>query len=369
MMGLVRLALRRPISVAVMALLMMVLGALSFELMNVDIFPAINLPVVLEVWNYPGLSAFQIERRMVWISERAASTTVNGIEHIDSSSMNGLGILKIYFYPGSDIGAAIAQISAVSETILSILPRGTVPPQIISYNSANVPVAQLNIFSETLSEQQLFDYGLNFIRLQLFTIPGFSSPAPIGGVQRAVVVNLDPKQLYANGLSPVDIGNALATTNVVIPSGTARMGNYEYDVDLNMNPRKVSEFNQLPIKVVNGIPVFLGDVAPVSDTHQPQDNVVRIDGRPATFLLVIKHAAASTLAVVDAVKARIPDILAVAPKGMKVALTFDQSAFVRASLWEVVREAVIAAALVALMVLIFIGSSRSMLIVIASIPL
>ncbi len=162
--------------------------------------------------------------------------------------------------------------------------------------------------------------------------------------------------MYANGLSPVDIGNALSTTNVVIPSGTARMGNYEYDVDLNMNPTKVAEFNQLPIKVSNGIPVFLGDVAPVSDTHQPQTNVVRIDGRPATFLLVIKHAAASTLSVVDAVRARIPEILAVAPKGLKVALTFDQSAFVRASLWEVVREAVIAAALVALMVLIFIGS-------------
>ena len=164
--------------------------------------------------------------------------------------------------------------------------------------------------------------------------------------------------MYANGLSPVDIGNALSTTNVVIPSGTARMGNYEYDVDLNMNPTKVSEFNRLPIRVTNGIPIFLGDVAPVSDTHQPQTNVVRIDGRPATFLLVIKHAAASTLSVVDAVRARIPEILAVAPKGLKVALTFDQSAFVRASLWEVVREAVIAAALVALMVLIFIGSPR-----------
>jgi multidrug efflux pump subunit AcrB len=369
MMALVKLALRRPLSVAVMALLMLVMGVLSFSLMNVDIFPAINLPVVMVVWSYPGLNAIDTERRLVIISERAYSTTVDGIEHMESESMLGIGIVKVYFQPGTDIGAAIAQINAVSETILRQAPNGTTPPNIISYNAANIPVAQLNIYSDTLSEQQLFDYGLNFIRLQLFTIPGFSSPAPIGGVQRAVVVNLDPKQLYANGLSPVDIGNALATTNVVIPSGTARMGNYEYDVDLNMNPRKVSEFNQLPIKVVNGIPVFLGDVAPVSDTHQPQDNVVRIDGRPATFLLVIKHAAASTLAVVDAVKARIPDILAVAPKGLKMALTFDQSAFVRASLWEVVREAVIAAALVALMVLVFVGSSRSMLIVIASIPL
>ena len=369
MMWIVRLALRRPLSVAVMALLMLVMGVLSFTMMNVDIFPAINLPVVEVVWSYPGLNAVDMERRLVIISERAYSTTVDGIEHIESESMLGIGVLKVYFQPGSDIGAAIAQIDSVSETILRQAPIGTTAPNIISYNAANVPVAQLNIYSETLSQQQLFDYGLNFIRLQLFTIPGFSSPAPIGGVQRAVVANLDPKQMYSNGLSPVDIGNALSTTNVVIPSGTARMGNYEYDVDLNMNPAKVSEFNRLPIRVTNGIPIFLGDVAPVSDTHQPQSNVVRIDGRPATFLLVIKHAAASTLSVVDAVRARIPEILAVAPKGLKVALTFDQSAFVRASLWEVVREAVIAAALVALMVLIFIGSPASMLIVIASIPL
>ncbi len=369
MMALVRLALRRPLSVAVMALLMLVMGVLSFSLMNVDIFPVINLPVVMVVWSYPGLNAIDTERRLVIISERAYSTTVDGIEHMESESMLGIGIIKVYFQPGTDIGAAIAQINAVSETILRQAPNGTTPPNIISYNAANIPVAQLNIYSDTLSEQQLFDYGLNFIRLQLFTIPGFSSPAPIGGVQRAVVVNLDPKQLYANGLSPVDIGNALAATNVVIPSGTARMGNYENDVDLNMSPTRVADFNRLPVKVVNGIPVFLGDVAPVSDTHQPQDNVVRIDGRPATFLLVIKHAAASTLAVVDAVRARIPDILAVAPQGLKVAMTFDQSTFVRASLWEVVREAVIAAALVALMVLVFIGSPRSMLIVIASIPL
>jgi len=369
MMALVRLALRRPLSVAVMALLMLVMGVLSFSLMNVDIFPAINLPVVMVVWSYPGLNAVGMERRLVIISERAYSTTVDGIEHMESESILGIGIIKVYFQPGTDIGAAIAQINAVSETILRQAPSGTTPPNIISYNAANVPVAQMNIYSDTLSEQQLFDYGLNFIRLQLFTIPGFSSPAPIGGVQRAVVVNLDPKQLYANGLSPVDIGNALATTNVVIPSGTARMGNYEYDVDLNMSPNRVADFNRLPVKVVNGVPVFLGDVAPVSDTHQPQENVVRIDGRPATFLLVIKHAAASTLAVVDAVRARIPEILAVAPKGLKVALTFDQSTFVRSSLWEVVREAGIAATLVALMVLVFIGSPRSMLIVIASIPL
>src|SRR6202035_2975349 len=363
MMWLVRLALRRPISVAVMALLMLVLGVLSFELMNVDIFPAIKLPVVMVVWNSSGLSAVQIERRMVWISERAYSTTVNGIEHIDSESMNGLGILKVYFQPDADIGAAIAQINAVSETILSQLPRGTVPPQIISYDAANVPVAQLNIFSDILSEQQLFDYGLNFIRIQLFTIPGFSSPAPLGGVQRAVMVNLDPTALYANGMSAFDIGNALGSSNVVIPSGTEKIGNYEYNVDLNMSVPRVKDFNRLPVKYVDGSPVFLGDIAPVTDTHQPQTNVVRVDGQQATYLMVMKHAEASTLSVVDAVKAKIPLIRATAPKGLKVSLTFDQSQFVRAALWDVVQEAVSAAALVALMVLLFLGSPRSIVIV------
>jgi CzcA family heavy metal efflux pump len=368
-MWIVRLALRRPLSVAVMAMLMLVLGVLSFGLMNVDIFPSIDLPVVMVVWNYPGLSAFDVERRMVFISERAYSTTVNGIEHIESESINGLGLLKVYFQPGADIAGAIAQINAVSETILSNLPRGIQPPQIISYNASNVPVAQLNIYSDVLSTNKLFDYGLNFIRIQLFTIPGFSSPAPLGGVSRSVMVNLDPTALYANGLSAYDVGNALASTNVVIPSGTAKMGNYEYNIDLNMSVPKVADFNKLPIKYLNGAPVFLGDVAPVTDSHQPETNVVRFNGQQATYLLVVKHADASTLKVVDAVKKKLPDIRATAPKGLNVMLTFDQSQFVRAALSDVVQEALTAALLVAIMVLFFLGSPRSMIIVITSIPL
>src|SRR5216684_3108036 len=368
-MWIVRLALRRPLSVAVMALLMLVLGVLSFGLMNVDIFPSIDLPVVMVVWNYPGLSAFDVERRMVFISERAYSTTVNGIEHIESESINGIGILKVYFHPGTDVGGAIAQMNAVSESILSNLPRGIQPPQIISYNATNVPVAQLNVYSDVLSTNKLFDYGLNFIRIQLFTIPGFSSPAPLGGVTRSVMVNLNPSALYANGLSAFDVGNALASTNVVIPSGTAKMGNYEYNVDLNMSVPKVSDFNRLPIKYLNGAPVFLGDVAPVTDSHQPETNVVRFNGVQATYLLVVKHADASTLTVVDAVKKKLPDIRATAPKGLNVMLTFDQSQFVRAALRDVVQEAATAALLVAIMVLLFLGSPRSMLIVITSIPL
>src|SRR5271156_2504267 len=369
MMWIVRLALRRPISVAVMALLMLVLGTLSFFLMNIAIFPAINAPVAMVVWNYPGMAALDMERRMVFISERAYSTTVNGIKHIESESMLGVGLLKIYFQPGAYIASAISQTNAVSETILTNMARGTEPPQIISYNAADVPVAQLNVTSDTKSVSQLFDYAFNFMRLQLFTIPGFSSPAPLGGVTRAVMVNIDPTELYANNISANDLGTSLATSNVIIPSGTARMGHFEYNVDINMSPTRVADFNSLPVKIVNGAPVLLGDVASVTDTHQPQTNVVRVDGKPATYLMVIRHAAASTLAVVDAVKARLPFIRATAPKGIKVALTFDQSTFVREALVEVVREAVIAAALVALMVLVFVGSARSMVIVVTSIPL
>jgi multidrug efflux pump subunit AcrB len=369
MMWLVSLALRRPLSVAVMALLMLVLGTLSFAHMNIDIFPAIDLPVVMMVWNYPGLSQYDMERRIVTISERAISTTVNAIEHLESESIQGIGIVKIYFQLGANLGASMAQVSAVSETILHQLPRGIEPPQVIYYNAADVPVAQLNVYGDTFSGQQLYDYGFNFLRLQLFTIPGFSSPQPLGGVQRNVMVNLNSAALYANQLSAQDIGNALSLTNPVIPSGTIRIGGHTYNVDINMSPQTVPEFNQLPVKVANGTPVLLGQIAPVSDTHQPQENVVRIDARPATYLLVIKEAAASTLAVVDAVKARIPGILAVAPKGMKVKLAFDQSVFVRAALWDVLQEGGTAAVLVALMVLVFVGSARSMLIVITSIPL
>src|ERR1700726_437686 len=369
MMWLVRLALRRPLSVAVMALLMLVLGTLSFAYMNIDIFPVINLPVVMMVWNYPGLSQYDMERRIVTISERALSTTVNAIGHLESESIQGIGIVKIYFQLGANLGASMAQVSAVAETILHQLPRGIEPPQVIYYNAADVPVAQLNVYGDTFSEQQLYDYGFNFLRLQLFTIPGFSSPQPLGGVQRNVMVNLNSAALYANQLSAEDIGNALALTNPVIPSGTIRIGGHTYNVDINMSPQTVPEFNQLPVKVANGTPVLLGQVAPVSDTHQPQENVVRIDARDATYLLVIKQAAASTLAVVDAVKARLPGIMAVAPKGLKTELAFDQSVFVRAALWDVLQEGVTAAALVALMVLVFVGSARSMLIVITSIPL
>jgi multidrug efflux pump subunit AcrB len=368
-MWIVRLALRRPLSVAVMAALMLVLGVLAFSEMNIDIFPAIDMPVVLVVWSYPGLSAVDMERRVIWITERAYSTTVNGIEHLESRSMSGIGMIKVYFHSGASVAGAIAQMSAVSQVVMHIMPPGMQAPNIIDYNAANVPVAQLNIYSETLPEQDVFDFGLNFVRPLLFTIEGLSSPAPFGGESRAVMVNIDPTALYATGLSPRDVSNALNNTNVIIPAGTAKIGTREYSVELNGSPDTAQEFNRLPVKVAGQTPVFLGDVAPVQNSHVVQTNVVRVNGKRATYLAIIKHAAASTLAVVDQVKAVIPELRAVAPKGVKINLTFDQSQFVRDSLWEVTREAVIAALLVALMVLVFLGSPRSMLIVIASIPL
>src|SRR6202050_4783855 len=368
-MWIVRLALRRPLSVAVMAALMLVLGALSFGMMNIDIFPAIDLPVVMVIWNYPGLPALDMERRVVFITERAFSTTVNGIEHIESRSIQGVGLMKVYFHAGETTAGGIAQMTSVTQGIIKIMPPGIQAPNIIDYNAANVPVAQLNVSSDTLSEQALFDYGLNFIRVKLFTIEGLSSPAPYGGRSRAIMVNIDPAALYANALSPADISNALNNTNIILPAGTMKIGDREYFVELNGSPNHIKEFNQLPIKMAGQTPVFLGDVAPVHDSHTVQTNVVRVNGKRGTYLAIIKHAAASTMAVVSNVKKTLPSIMATAPPGLNMSLAFDQSQFVRNALWEVVREAVIAATLVALMVLVFIGSARNIISVIISIPL
>jgi multidrug efflux pump subunit AcrB len=368
-MWVVSLALRRPLSVAVMALLMLVLGVLSFTRMNADIFPAIDLPVVVVVWSYPGLSAVDMERRVVIIDERASGSVVNDIEHMESESLAGAGVIRFYFHAGTTTATAIAQLNALSETLLLAFPPGIQAPNIVDYNAANVPVAQLNLSSDTLSEQAIFDYGLQFIRVRLYSIEGISVPSPFGGRNPAVMVNLNPGQMYANGLSAQDVGNALTASNIIIPAGSAKIGNREYRVELNGSPSDVTNFNRLPVKVVNGAPVFLGEVAPVAYTHMVQTNVVRIDGKRAMYLPIYKHAAASTLTVINKVREMIPLIREIAPKGMRVNLGFDQSVFVRGALWGVVIEAIIAACLVALMILIFLGSPRSMLIVILSIPL
>ncbi len=368
-MWLVRLALRRPYTIAVMSLLILVMGGLSLSRMVVDILPVINIPVVMVVWNYPGLSPEDMERRVVLISERAYSSTVNGIERIESQSIPGIGLLRVYFHPGADIGAAIAQISSVSSTLLRIAPPGMQPPNIIQFNASNVPVAQLTLSSDNLPEEKIFDYGLQFIRIRLFTIPGLSTPAPFGGKSRQIMVQVNPNALAARGLSPADVVTALQTSNVIIPGGVARIGSTEYNVLLNSSPRAVDEFNQLPIKVVGNAPVFLGDVAKVSDSYAEQTNIVRVNGRRAAYLAILKHADASTLAVVEAAKEAIPEIKKVAPEGLDLRLDFDQSVFVRAAIQGVLYEAVLAAVLVSLMILVFLGSWRSTILVSTSIPL
>ena len=368
-MWIVRLALRRPYTVAVMALLILVLGTLSLSRMIVDIFPVINIPVVIVAWNYPGISPEDMERRVVIISERAYSTTVNGIQRIESQSIPGIGMIKIYFQPGVDIGAAISQISSVSSTILRIAPPGMQPPVIVQYNASNVPVAQLTVSSRSLPEEKIFDYGLNFIRVRLFTIPGLSTPAPFGGKNRQIMIDIDPDALASRGLSPADVVNALQSSNVIIPAGTARMGNMEYNVMLNSSPKVLDHFNSIPVRVFGNAVVYLGDVAKVSDSFAEQTNIVRVNGKRATYLAILKHADASTLAVVESTREALPLIKEVAPQGLDLKIDFDQSVFVRGAIEGVVREAILASILVSLMILIFLGSWRSMIVVSTSIPL
>jgi len=368
-MWIVRLALRRPYSVAVLALLILSMGFLSLSRMIVDIFPAVDIPVVIVVWSYPGLPPEDMERRVVLISERAYSTTVNGIERIESQSIPGIGILKVYFHPGSDIASAIAQISSVSSTVLRLAPPGMQPPNVLQFNASNVPVAQLTLSSDTLPEEQIFDYGLNFIRVRLFTIPGLSTPAPFGGKTRQIMVDVDPAALAAKGLSPQDVVNALQASDIIIPAGTARIGNFEYNVLSNSSPSSIDEFRTIPIKVVGRAPVFIGDVARVSDSFAVQSNIVHVNGKRAAYLAILKHSDASTLAVVEATRDVLPLIKETAPEGLELKIDFDQSVFVRAAIEGVVREAILGALLVSLMILIFLGSWRSMFIVIVSIPL
>ena len=367
-MWIVRLALRRPFTVAAFCLVVLMMGVLSAASMQVDIFPSIDIPVVVVVWNYPGLPAEDMERRITFISERGISTSVSGVTRIDSQTINGIAVLRVYFEQGADIGGAIAQISSASLSAARIMPPGTQPPVLLRYNASNVQVAQLTISGER-SEQELFDYGLNFLRLRLFTVPGLSTPAPYGGKQRQVMVEVDPAKTAAKGLSPQDVVNALLSQNVTLPAGSARMGHIDYNVLINGSPPTTDEFNRIPIKVVNNATVYLGDVASVHDGYAIQQNVVRVNGQRATYLAILKKENASTLAVVDATRDMLPTLRATAPQGVEIKLEFDQSRFVRAAVWGVMREAGIAALLVAAMILLFVGSWRSTLIVCISIPL
>lgn len=368
-MWLVRLALRQPYTVAVFAAVLVLMGVLAMRSMLVDLFPRIDIPVVAVVWTYPGLAAEDMEKRVVLLSERGLSSTVNGIERIESSSIPGIGLEKIYFQPGTDVGSAIAQITSSSSTSLRRMPRGIQPPYILQSNASSVPVAQLTLTSSTIDEAKIADYGQNFLRLRLFTIPGLSTPAPYGGKTREITVDVNPAKLAAEGLSANDVVTAVNNANVFIPAGTARLGDREYNVALNSSPSAVSEFAAIPIKVVGGAAVTVGDVAVVQDGYADQTNIVRVNGRRAAYLSILKKADASTLTVVEATKDLLPTLRKIAPNGMELNLDFDQSLFVKAAVASVVREAFISALLVSLMILFFLGSWRSVVVAIASIPL
>lgn len=368
-MWIVRLALRRPYSVAVMAFLIMIMGVLSIKSMNTDIFPVIDIPVVSMIWSYQGLNAMEMEKRVVLLSERGTSTTVNGISRIESVSQPGIGILKVYFQPGTDIGAAIAQMSATANTSLRSMPPGMTPPIILQFNASNVPVMQLTMKSKTMSEDKIYDYGLNFIRIRLFTVPGLATPAPFGGKTREVVVDVDPQKVAGKGLSVMDVVNAIQSSNLIEPAGTARMGNREYNIAMNSSPDVVGQFNDIPIKTVNGEVVQMGQVAKAYDGYADQLNVVRVDRKRAAYLTILKKSDASTLAVVEAAKGLIPSIQAEAPKGLELSADFDQSVFVRDAIESVLHEATTAAILVSIMILFFLGNWRSVIVVCTSIPL
>jgi multidrug efflux pump subunit AcrB len=368
-MWIIRLALNRPYTFVVAALLLLLVTPFVLIKTPTDIFPSINIPVVSIIWNYTGLSAREIEQRIIYTQERALTTTVNNIEHIESTSYDGIGIIKLYFQPGVTISTAVAQVTAVSQTILKQLPPGSTPPLIIQYDAATVPVLQYGIGSKTLSEQQIFDVALNQIRVGLVSVPGIAIPYPFGGKQRLVSVDLDPRKLQAKNLTQADVTTAISNQALVFPSGTTKFGEKQYPIDLNTFPTRIDNLNQLPIKVVDGTQILVGDVAQVRDGYDPQQNIVRQDGVRSTLLSVFKSGTASTLSVVSGAKQAMANVLKTVSTAVQVKEFNDQSLFVRAAVSGVVREGAIAAALTALMILLFLGSWRSTIIIAISIPL
>ncbi len=368
-MWIVRLALRRPYTIVVAALMIVILGVMTITRMTTDIFPDINVPVVSVIWSYNGVSPDEMEKRIVTISERAFTTTVNDIEHMESQSMRGVSVIKVFFQPGAKVEAAVAQLTSVSQTILRVLPPGIVPPLIIRYSASSVPILQMSVGSKSLSEQEIYDLGLNFIRTQLATVQGASIPLPYGGKARQVMVDLDTQALYARGLSPTDVVNAISAQNLILPAGNAKIGDRDYTVRLNSSPEAVEALNNLPIRQINGSMVYIRDVAQVHDGFAVQTNIVRQDGQRASLLTILKSGGASTLDVVNRIKNVLPRVKSTLPPDLDMKLLFDQSLFVRASLEGVVKEALIAACLTATMILLFLGSWRSTIIVAISIPL
>src|SRR5579864_6189138 len=344
-MWIVRLALRRPYTFVVMSIVIALLGGTAIVTMPVDIFPYIDIPIVSVVWNYGGLSPEEMEKRVVTVYERSLTTSVNDIEHIESNSYNGVSVVRIFFQPNVSIDMAVAQVTAISQTLLRTFPPGMFPPGILKYDASSVPILQLGLSSETLSEQEMFDLGQNFIRTQLATVQGASVPSPYGGKFPQVMVDLNLDELYAKHLSPTDVSNALNLQSLILPAGDAKFGDTEYQIKLNSSPVEVEKMNDLPIKTVNGATVYIKDVAQVRPGFSVQTNVVRTNGSKGALLTVLRNGKASTLSIVQHVKEALPKILAGIPKELNVSALADQSLFVRSSIQGVVREALIAAAL------------------------
>src|SRR5437762_2823758 len=368
-MWIVRLALRRPYTFTVVAILVVLLGIVTIARMSTDIFPNINIPVVSVIWSYSGVAPEEMEKRFVTVCERAMTTTVNDIEHIESQSYNGVSVIKVFFHEGAKVEAGVAQITSICQTLLRIMPPGTTPPLIIQYSASNVPILQIGLTSKTLAEQQLYDIGLNFIRTQLATVQGAQVPLPYGGKSRQIMVDIDPAKLYGKGLSPTDVSNAINVQNVILPAGTQKIGDREYNVRLNSSPQVLQVLNDLPIKQVNGAMVYIRDVAQVRDGFAVQTNIVAQNRIRSALLTVLKSASASTIDIIKRVKQALPRIQATLPKELEMTQLFDQSIFVRAAINGVLREGVIAACLTALMILLFLGNWRSTLVVATSIPL
>ncbi len=369
MIGIVKVALSRPYTFVVMAVLILIFGVLSAVRTATDILPDIGIPVVAAVWSYNGLSPDDMSGRVIYYYERTLSSQVNDIQHIESQSMFGYGVVKIFFQPHVNINAALAQVTAASQTVLKALPPGITPPQILEFNASSVPILQLALSSHSLPQARLFDYGQNFIRPQLATVPGAAIPSPYGGKVRQIQIDLDSHALQARGLSAQDVVAALAEQNLVTPVGTQKVGTFEWNVSLNDAPKEFAELEDLPIKSVNGTVVTMRDVAHVRDGSPPQTNVVHLDGTHAVLMTVLKSGAASTLDIIANVKAILPQIEASLPPSLQLKAVGDQSVFVTSAVMGVVREGLIAAGLTGLLILIFLGSWRSTLIITVSIPL
>ncbi len=369
MLAIVRIALQRPYTFVVMAMLILIFGVMAWVKTPTDVFPDINIPVVSVVWTYNGLPPDAMSGRIIYYYERTLSSQVNDIRHMESQSLTGYGIVKVFFQPTVNINTALAQVTAASQTVLKFLPPGITPPYVLFFNASSVPVLQLAISSKTMSQAKLFDYAQNFIRPQLATVAGAAIPSPYGGKVRQVQVDINQRKLQSYGLSAEDVVNALAQQNLIIPMGTAKIGRFEYTVDMNDAPQDIADLNALPIKWVDNAMVYIGDVAYVHDSYPPQLNMVRVDGAHAVLMTIQKAGSVSTLDVIKGVKALLPKIRASLPRDIDIKAVGDQSAFVLASVDSVLREGAIAAALTGLMILLFLGSWRSTTIILISIPL